>query len=188
MAEPPSQQALETNTLPPLENPYLDSSVFLAHIKKETTLCPDGRPRFELTTGIFNDAQAGKYTIFTSTVTIVEVRRIKGSTIRLTESERKEVNDLFKDFLEHEWIYPIEVNREIAEKAQDIGATYNLTPMDSIHVASAIWWGCTTLFAWDKKTLTSRIPEGVIEGVHIMEPYWEGIPPMPARPPPAPVN
>lgn len=75
-------------------------------------------------------------------------------------------------------MYPIEVNRDIAEIAQEIGAKHNLSPIDSIHVASAIWWKCDVLLVWDKNTLLNKFPDGTIEGVRICEPYWEGLPKM----------
>lgn len=160
-----------------LTKPYLDSSVFLAHVKKEKTLCPDGRSRYEITQRIFGDARDGRFKIYTSAITLAEVRRLKQTPAPLTEEERKTVNELFREFMEHEWLYLIEVNREVAEKAQELGALHNVYPMDAIHVASAIWWQCSPLLVWDKQTLVSRIPSP-IEGVHICEPYWEGMPKM----------
>jgi len=172
--EQPRLPQLGIDTVPPLTKPYLDSSVFLAHIKKESNLCPGGLTRYEITQGIFHDAKDGKFKIYTSTITIAEVRRLKEANKQLTLDERKEINSLFREYMEHEWIYPIEVNREIAEKAQELGATYSIWPMDAIHVASAIWWQCNTLLVWDKRTLFNKIPNGQIEGVRICEPYWEG--------------
>lgn len=67
---------------------------------------------------------------------------------------------------------PIEVNREVAETAQSIGAQYGIAPLDSIHVASAIYAKCEVLFVWDKP-LQTKLPS-TIEGVIISEPYWEG--------------
>ena len=179
MADSSERQLFETNMPPPLERPYLDSSVFLAHIKEEKLKCPDGRTRIEITTHIFEDAEQSKYTIYTSTVTLAEVRRLKEAEKELTEAELQKIKDLFNRYMQHEWIYLIEVNREIGEKAQDIGAKYGITPLDAIHLASAIWWQCNVFLVWDKHSLTKKIPDCQIEGVYIIEPYWEGTPKMP---------
>jgi predicted nucleic acid-binding protein len=161
-----------------LTKPYFDSSVFIAHIKGEIIRCPDGSTRVDTTTHLFEDAQAGKYKIYTSFVTLAEVRRVRHRTTQITEDERMKINGFFAEFFQHEWIYPIEVNRDIAEKAQSLGATYGLDAMDSIHLATAIWYKCPVLFVWDRATFTSKIPS-VVEGVRIEEPHWEGIPQMP---------
>lgn len=164
--------------LPPkLENPYLDSSVFLAHIKEEDIQCVGGKTRFEITTNIFEDAKKKKFQLFTSTVTLAEVRRLKESGETQTSDELDRVNNLFAEFLEHEWLYLIEVNREIGEKAQQLGAQYGIFPMDAIHLASALYWNCSVLMVWDKDTLTTKLPKKIGD-LYICEPYWEGIIPI----------
>ncbi len=147
--------------------PYLDSSVFFAHVKKETIECPDGLKRWEVAYGILKDAQSGLYKVFTSTVTLAEVRRIKIKNEELNESELEAVRNLFA----HEFISLVEVNREIAEKAQRLGATYGISPMDSLHLATAIWWKCDVFLYWDKK-LAAALGPGPIEDVVLAEPYW----------------
>ena len=104
----------------PFTKPYLDSSFFLAHIKKELIPGPDGNTRFDITSGILTDAQAGKLQIFTSVITLAEVRRLKEAKKELTEEETEEVNKVFREFLEHEWLGMIEVNREIGEKPRTL--------------------------------------------------------------------
>lgn len=156
------------------KQPYLDSSVFIAEIKQETQICPGGLMRWEIAHRILEDARGGRYVIYTSTVTLAEVRRIRGQNIQLEASELEEVRSKFAEFLEHEYMYLIEVNREIGEKAQDLGAQYDFTPIDAIHLASAIWWRCDVLLVWDKE-LTKKFAEGPIEGVRVVEPYREGL-------------
>ncbi len=164
--------------LPPkLENPYVDASVFLAHVKEEKIKCAGGKTRFEITTNIFEDARKKKFQLFTSTVTLAEVRRLKESHKTLAGDELDRVNSHFAEFLEHEWLYLIEVNREIGEKAQQLGAQYSISPMDAIHVASALYWNCSLLMVWDKNTLITKLPKK-IDNLYICEPYWEGIIPM----------
>jgi hypothetical protein len=109
----------------PFSKPYLDSSVFFALVKKEQIICPGGLTRWEIAKHIFEDAEAGKYTIFTSTVTIAEVRRIRERTEQLDQTELQTI----QDFFQHEFIQPIDVTREIAEKAQELGAQMALHPL-----------------------------------------------------------
>jgi predicted nucleic acid-binding protein len=149
--------------------PYLDSSVFFAHIKKESVATSDGRQRWELTERIFADAEAGKYKIHTSTATLAEVRRIKNKSDELTSNELT----IVRRFFEHEYILLIEVSREIGEKAQLYGAQFGIDVIDSIHLATAIDEQCDVLFVWDKP-FTKIVPSSV-ENVTVCEPYWEGI-------------
>ena len=174
------QQTEFTDLPPKLENPYLDSSVFLAHIKEEATKCIGGSTRFQITTNIFEDARKKKYQLYTSTVTLAEVRRLKDSRKELTDDEIEKVNRHFQDFTEHEWLFLIEVNREIGERAQQLGAQYGIWPMDAIHIASAIYWDCGVFMVWDKGSLTTKLPRK-IDNLYICEPYWEGITPMPSQ-------
>lgn len=84
---------------------------------------------------------------------------------------------LFTNYIENEWIEPIVVDRRVAEKAQELGASYSMSPTDAIHLASAILWQCNVLMVWDKGTFTKAFdPDVPFEGVQIMEPYWEGVP------------
>ena len=147
--------------------PYLDSSVFFAHVKREEIKCPGGLWRWEVAYGILKDAETGIYKVFTSTVTLAEVRRIKVKNEELDENELEAVRKLF----EHEYIQPIEVNREIGEKAQRLGAKYGISPMDAIHLATAIWWECDVFLYWDK-ALAAALGPGPIENVVLAEPYW----------------
>lgn len=147
--------------------PYLDSSVFFAHIKQEEIECGGGLKRWEVAYGILTDAAAGVYRVYTSTITLAEVRRIKVKDEELDENELEAVRSLFA----HEYIQLIEVNREIGEKAQWLGATYGITPMDALHLATAIWWECDVFLYWDK-ALAAALGPGPIESVRLAKPYW----------------
>jgi len=83
--------------------------------------------------------------------------------------------------MEHEWIIPVEVSRAVAEKAQELGAAHGMSPTDAIHLASAIiTQGCIVLMVWDKGTFSGKFQSGPVEGVHVLEPYFEGLaPPQP---------
>lgn len=168
------------DALPKLEKPYLDASVFMAHVKREGTVCPSGQTRYEITTNIMAGAQKKKYVLYTSVITIAEVRRLKESKNELSNDELAEFNERFAEFVQHDWMLPMEVNRDISEEAQRLGATYGIYPMDAIHVASALYWECNVFMVWDKHSLTSKLPRR-LGSLYISEPYWEGIIPMSAK-------
>lgn len=177
MADETGQAPLALETLPPLEKPYLDSSVFLAHIKQEDIPCR-GTTRAAITTGLFQGAEQGRYRIYTSFMTIAEVRRLRESGKELTGDELPAVNALFDRFLENQWIIPIEVGRAVAEKAQELGARFGMSPTDAVHLASAVLAGCNVLMVWDKGRFSGLFKDAPFEGVHVLEPYWEGVTPM----------
>jgi predicted nucleic acid-binding protein len=182
MTSDPGKPSLDLPTPAPLTAPYLDSSVFLAHIKEEALPCR-GTTRFQITQEILGGAEQGKYKVYTSFLTLAEVRRLRESGKELTPDELPEVNSLFARLLENEWLVAVEVGRAVAEKAQALGATFGMSPTDALHLASAILAGCNVLMVWDKGRFSNLFREGPCEGVHVMEPYWEGIPAWPAPPP-----
>ena len=163
--------------MPPLNRPYFDASVFLAHIKEEPIPARDGRSRFDITSALFAQAESGVFQIHTSFQTWAEVRRLRESQKELGTEELPLVNRLFSRYLENEWIVPIEVGRLVGEKAQELGAMYGISPTDAIHLASAILGGCAVLLVWDKQSFFLKLPEGtqpdirVVEEVQILEPY-----------------
>ena len=130
--------------------------------------------RWEIIRNILNGAETGQYGIYTSTATIAEVRRIRSRTEQLDQAELQQI----QEFFQHQYIYTIDVTREIAEKAQELGAEYGITAIDSIHLATAIWWGCDVLLVWDKP-FSQHFENSLIEGVRVAEPYWEGQLPAP---------
>jgi len=185
MASQAGQQSLGLQTLPPLTSPYVDSSVFLAHIKGETIPCR-GSTRIEITRGLFHGAEAGRYKLYTSFLTLAEVRRLRESGKTLAPDELPQVNQLFARFLENAWLVPVELGRLVAEKAQTLGASYGMNPPDAVHLASAILAGCNVLMVWDKGRFSNLFSTGPVEGVYVLEPYFEGLaaPPDALTPPP----
>ena len=146
--------------------PYLDSSVFFAVIKKESELCSSGLMRWQVAEHILRGAEQGRYQIYTSTITLAEVRRIRGKGVQLTQDELTTVARFFR----HGYITLAAVTREIAERAQILGAQHGIWPMDAIHLATAIQLQCDVLLAWDK-SFSSKFQDGPIEGVRVLEPY-----------------
>jgi predicted nucleic acid-binding protein len=167
------QAVLGLETMPEIDNPYLDSSVFIAHIKQETLPASGGLTRVQITRALLNGAAQGRFRIRTSFWTLAEVRRVRSAQEQLTADELPTVNSLFAEYFEHRWIEPVELGREIAEKAQTLGAIYGILPGDAVHLASAILSGSKLLMAWDKPFLAA-FPTGECEGVRILEPFWEG--------------
>ena len=148
------------------QKPYLDSSIFFAIIKKETVPCLSGLARWEVAERILRDAERGRYQIYTSTITLAEVRRIRERSVELTQDELTTVARFFR----HEYIRLAAVTREIAERAQLLGAQYGILPMDAIHLATAIQLQCDVLLVWDKR-FASKFQNEPIEGVRVIEPY-----------------
>ena len=147
------------------QKPYIDSSVFLAVIKKEAILCSNGLMRWQAAEHILREAERGRYQLYTSTITLAEVRRIRGRNIELTQTEFDTVSGFFRN----EYLRVSAVTREIAEKAQSLGARYGILPMDAIHLATAIHLRCDVLLVWDKP-FSSQFQDGLVEGVSVTEP------------------
>ena len=144
---------------------YADSSVFLAVIKKEAVPCSNGMMRWEVAANIMQDAEHGRIQLWTSTITIAEVRRIRGIDTELAQSELEVVSGFFRN----PYINMASVTRAIAEHAQILGAQYDSWPMDAIHLATAVYLQCDALIAWDKR-LTTRFQAEPVQGVTVIEP------------------
>ena len=151
------------------QRPYADSSFFFAIIKKEEIPCPGGLTRWQVAKRIVGDAEHGDYHLYTSTVTLAEVRRIREKREQFSQNEIETV----RAFFENDFIRLIEVSREIGEKAQILGAQYGIYPMDALHLATAIHWDCDVLLVWDKQ-FASKFQSAPVGGVRVIEPYWEG--------------
>lgn len=147
--------------------PYLETSVFIALIKGEVI---DGIDRGEIAQHILDDAGTGRWPIFTSTFTIVEVFK-KRNRPALTIEEEQTIDAFFK----HEYIKLVTLDRYVAEQGRRLARAYNLRPADAIHLASAIRIKADQLLTWD-----DDFPKNTtIEGVLIREPFWLGQPELP---------
>lgn len=142
-------------------NPYLETTVFIALIKGEIVA---GIDRGQIAQNILDDAGRGRWPIFTSTLTIVEVFK-KRKRPALTEIEEQKIDAFFK----HDYIKLVTLDRYVAEHARKLARVYNLRPIDAIHLASAIRAKADQFLTWD-----NDFPHAVIEGVQIREPYWLG--------------
>jgi len=144
--------------------PYLDSSVFIAFFKGTEIALGTTVDRAPIAKHVIKNADAGKYPIVTSTLTIAEVHRRRGWT-KLDEKQSADILDYF----EMDFITLVEVDRAISEEAHRICRDYNARPNDGIHIASAIRAGCDVLLVWDARFEAIRHP-----GIKIEQPRMLG--------------
>lgn len=106
---------------------YWDSSVFVAFFNEEST-------RSENVAQILEEAESGDVFIITSSFTLVEVIKLKGTTPILVSDQKK-----VTEFFEKDYFRFVDANRKITESARDlIWKSPGLFPKDAVHLASAI--------------------------------------------------
>ena len=117
----------------------LDTSIFIYHF--------EAHPRYllltqELLTGI----QAGQRTAITSVITVMEL------TVHPWQMERSSVAREYEALLIH---FPnltlMDVNRDVARRAAQLRAYYNVRPADALQVATALLEGTTAFVTNDRK-------------------------------------
>jgi len=132
------------------KKPYFDASAFLAWIKKEE---PNGIKRWENVGHILTLAEKGQFHIFTSTITLAEVHKLRSGPILADE-----LNGELLAYFEHEFIELIDVDRMIGEQANAFCRQYGIFPNDAIHLACALRVKCDVLLAYDGRLPTLAIP------------------------------
>ena len=147
---------------------YLDSSVYIAALNGETIPARGGVSRVELTELIFGASEAGMITIFTSTVTLVEVRRGADSLSVSEQPQFRAIDSLFHQSLTRF----VDLDHDLALSARRIANQYGIRTMDAIQVASAEAAGCDELFIWDNRVV-SKFSANPMPGLSVCEPYWE---------------
>jgi predicted nucleic acid-binding protein len=98
------------------KKPYFDANILLAWIKKEPN-------RHENVAHILTLAEKGQFHIFTSTITLAEVHKLRGGTILPDE-----LNGKLLQYFEHEFIELIDVDRVIGEQANAFCRQYGIMP------------------------------------------------------------
>ena len=93
---------------------------------------------------IIDQAEAGEIQIVTSALTIAEVLWLKGHD-RVPVEDREMVRNFFRN----EYIVIHEVDRRVAEIAQDVVWDFNIKHKDAIHVATAVDMGADVLDTFD---------------------------------------
>lgn len=106
---------------------YWDANVFLAWLKEE----PDKLAQCEA--GI-REAEAGKLVIVTSALTLAETLYLVRGEIPVAPETREKVRSFFRN----EYILLHELDRGIAELAQDVVWDHEVAAKDAVHVATAL--------------------------------------------------
>jgi hypothetical protein len=125
-----------------LERRYWDSACFIAIVSEE-------KGRVEVCDPILRAAAMHhEIEIVTSAFTITEVLHPKGGP-KLSADKRATI----KGFFRRTGILLVEVDRRLAEDAQEFFWDHGVKPKDAIHVASAIAGGCSILETYDSGLL-----------------------------------
>ena len=154
--------------LSPNRRVHLDSSVYIAFLKGETIPAHGGMNRVDLAQLILDAGEAGLITVFTSTVTLVEVRR---GTDSLSVSEQSRIR-LIDSLFDRSSTRFVDVDRALALSARRIANRYAISTMDAVQVASAEVARCDELFIWDNR-IVSKFSVDPMPGLRVREPYWE---------------
>jgi predicted nucleic acid-binding protein len=109
---------------------YWDANVFLAWLKEE----PD---KFAQCQAGIRDAEAGKLVIVTSALTLAETLYLVRGEMPVAPETREKVRGFFRN----EYILLHELDRGIAELAQDVVWDHEVAAKDAVHVATALTVG-----------------------------------------------
>jgi len=116
---------------------YWDACAFLGWLKEEPDKVAECRQ-------VIEEARSGTLEIVTSSLTLAEVLWLKGKDPIPVEDRRK-----VRRFFLSTWILLWEVDRQVAERAQDVVWDHTVRPKDSIHVATALVAGAEQLDTFD---------------------------------------
>jgi len=140
---------------------YWDSSCFLAILNDE-----DNADDCEK---ILDEAKEGKTELIVSPLVQVEVIRPRGSPHPIPKEDEEKV----RAFFENDYLKWRNIDRVIADLAQDLCWEYGLHPRDAIHLGVAIETECDLLETTDGRMLKA---DGQIKDVklRIAKPKWVG--------------
>jgi predicted nucleic acid-binding protein len=117
----------------------LDTSIFIYHFEAHPRYLP-------LTQKLLTGVQAGQWTAITSIITVMEL------TVHPWQMGRSSVAREYEALLIH---FPnltlVDVNRDVARRAAQLRAHYNVRPADALQVATALLEGATTFVTNDRK-------------------------------------
>ncbi len=108
---------------------YWDSCTFLGLLKGEADKIDECR-------NAMRAAEKGDIKIVTSAFTLTEVLKLKGAE-PIPPSDAEKV----RGFFANEYIVVHDVDRAIAEKAQELVWFHNVKPKDAVHLATALTTG-----------------------------------------------
>lgn len=117
----------------------LDTSIFIYHLEAHLDYLP-------LTKSVLEGVETGRWQAVTSTVTIMEL------TVQPWRINRPDIVRQYEALLVN---FPnlqiLEVSRDVARRAAQLRASYNIRPADALQVGTAIIGGATGWVSNDKK-------------------------------------
>lgn len=119
---------------------YLDTCVFIELLQQNNPL------RFDSCEELRLRAMKNELVIVTSSVTIAEVIKLPALTVLPKEQSEKILK-----FFENPYINVRGCDRATAEYAHNLSNTYGLTPLDAIHVSTAVRSKASVLYTYDDK-------------------------------------
>jgi predicted nucleic acid-binding protein len=125
-----------------IEKIYWDSCAYLGWLQEEAD-------KVKLCKGTIERAEAGEVLIVTSALTIAEVLWLKGGP-----KLPKDKLTILRKFFRRSYMRVINVNRAIAESAQDVVWANSIKPKDAVHIATAISLKIPTLETFDEPLLS----------------------------------
>lgn len=130
-----------------LRRVYWDSCVWLGLINGESK-------KKRAVDHIYNSARAGSHEIWTSTISYVEVFRIKGEE-QSSKPYAKAALDKIEEMFEQDFIKLVPLDVEVAKIARRLLREQDGLSKrpDAIHLASAIKWSIETLHTYDGNDL-----------------------------------
>ena len=143
---------------------YWDANVFLALFQKGDH--PDKAYQRKHSILWMEAARKGRYRVVTSALTLAEARR--------GENEPPLPGDehaTLRNYLRHEYIIVVPVDRVIGELAADYGEKYGLKPRDAIHLATAVQARVSMLLAWDNDF--HKLKAQITAPIVIQKPEWD---------------
>lgn len=156
---------------------YWDSCTYLDYLKGS-----GNHPLFDAMRDIIEDWEAGKVTMVTSALTIVEVLFVNcivgGQAVRLDPLQDPYLRPLFDPPADRKFII-VEVSRTVAMKARDIFWNHGIRPKDSIHVASAVQARCEVMHTNDLALHSRTRQVGGTPVLRIEAPSWTKQMPLP---------
>lgn len=126
---------------------YWDSCAWLGLLNGE----PKRKRELEI---VYNNARSGYYELWTSTLSMVEVRRLKVENF--SQKPMAEANEIkIKSIFRQPFVKPIPVAVDIAEHARQLfRETAGLGKwQDSVHLASALRWNSEVMHTYDNDDL-----------------------------------
>lgn len=104
---------------------------------------------------VLDSAEAGRIELVISALTIAEVLLLRNQ--RAIPKERAQ---LVRDFFRRNYFVVVDVDRFIAERAQDLVWDYGIKPKDAVHVATALDQRVPILDTYDEWLLGKSLAVG----------------------------